>query len=227
MNKSYYFGIQNSQVGPLDEQSIAARIHDGSITKDTLAWCEGMDAWRPAQQIPELMVALGARAGGGAPPPLPSGKVVPPELPSVARTAMSSLGEINEQAYRFIVWCYRPWRGKVSPLRRWVDADPRNRALPVAVGTGATIVLIVVLWFSTMAEQKETAQQAESPNSPNVMQGGMPSQADLMARQRAWQDAHTYSQGVIDDAYKYRRDTQDRMDETYRRATYDWYDKDR
>jgi len=224
MIKMYYFGIQNSRVGPLDEKAITSRINEGSINRETLAWCEGMDNWRPVHQIPELMSAFGTFLKTAEPPPLPAGQAVPP-LSVPGLQGFKNSGSLSDQAYRFVAWCYRPWRGRPSPLRRWVDGDPKKRALPVAVGTVAMMVLIPILWISSIKENKQAIQNA-ALQTEQMGQMGMSSQADLMARQRAWQDAHRYTQDVIDDSYRYRRDSQDRMDETYRRGTYDWYGKD-
>ena len=227
MDMKYYFGIQNSQIGPLDKSEIEGRIKEGSITKGTLAWCEGMDGWKPLSQVPELMAAFGAiLTQGSVPPPLPTGQGAPPLPGSEIKNASSGAGNLNDQAYRFVTWCYRPWRGKVSPLRKWVDADPKRRAVPVAAGTIAMMVLIVFLAISSFSGHQDTGEQGISSQTQSMQQGmGTPSLTDIRERQRIWQDAHRYSQDVIDDAYKYRRDSQDRRDETYRRGTYDWYGK--
>jgi hypothetical protein len=227
MVTKYYFGIKNSRVGPLDEKAIAVHIKEGSITPETLSWCDGMAQWQPLRQIPELMTAFSVLFKNQAePPPLPADHTVPPLPGSGSTAATSSSGSLSDQAYRFIVWCYRPWKGKYSPLRRFVDADPKARALPVAAGTIAMMILIIVLAVGTFTAKKDTTQQQLGFPQMMQQQGGGPSMSDLMARQRAWQSAQDYTSDVIDDAYKYRRDTQDRMDETYRRATYAWYNDD-
>jgi hypothetical protein len=41
-------------------------VADGSLTRDTLAWKQGMAAWTPAGEVPELAALFAA-----APPPLP------------------------------------------------------------------------------------------------------------------------------------------------------------
>jgi cytochrome P450 len=105
----------------------------------------------------------------------------------------------------------------------YVQKDPR-RALPVAAATLACFAAVIAIGFSNMEQPQQQAQtQGQMQQGPMVMP-----QPDWQAQHRAWKDAHDYGSSVINDAYKYRRDSQDRMDETYRRGTYDWYtDKDK
>lgn len=63
---AWHFGIGGQQVGPLDASAIRARVADGSVTRETLAWKAGMGSWTAAGQIPELADLFAA-----VPPPLP------------------------------------------------------------------------------------------------------------------------------------------------------------
>ena len=48
-----YAIINNSQVGPLNEQEFISLIERGMIDTNTLIWKPGMRDWQPAQQVPE------------------------------------------------------------------------------------------------------------------------------------------------------------------------------
>jgi hypothetical protein len=47
--------------------SLRQQAADGSLTRDTLVWKQGMAAWTPAAHVPELAGMFAA-----SPPPLPS-----------------------------------------------------------------------------------------------------------------------------------------------------------
>lgn len=62
----YFLGIDGKQAGPFSAAELQRKVGEGTLTPETLAWMEGMDAWKAAGEIPEL-----ARLFGGSPPPLP------------------------------------------------------------------------------------------------------------------------------------------------------------
>lgn len=65
MSNIYYVAIEGQQVGPLNDGDLSLLISQKRIDKDTLAWVPGMPAWKPIEQIPDILrvVAL-------TPPPL-------------------------------------------------------------------------------------------------------------------------------------------------------------
>ena len=52
-NLQLYAIIDNSQVGPLNEQEFISLIERGMINTNTMIWKPGMKNWQPAQQVPE------------------------------------------------------------------------------------------------------------------------------------------------------------------------------
>ncbi len=62
-----YVGIDGQQVGPLNESEIIALVNNRRINKDTLAWMPGMPAWKPIEQMPEILKIIAL-----TPPPLNS-----------------------------------------------------------------------------------------------------------------------------------------------------------
>lgn len=62
----WYLGADGRQFGPYELSGLAAQAEGGVLNRGTLVWRAGMDAWRPAEQVPELAHLLGR-----TPPPLP------------------------------------------------------------------------------------------------------------------------------------------------------------
>ena len=65
----YFFAVQNQRYGPFDEAKVRALIRTGKIQPTMLAWCEGMEQWAHAGQIPELVGWF--KTGGAEPPAVP------------------------------------------------------------------------------------------------------------------------------------------------------------
>ena len=63
---SFFVAIGGQQQGPYPVDQLAAALARGQITADALVWTQGMAAWTPAGQVPQLTNVLGA-----GPPPLP------------------------------------------------------------------------------------------------------------------------------------------------------------
>jgi membrane protease subunit (stomatin/prohibitin family) len=62
----YYVGQDGQQLGPFDVANLQARLREGSLTRQTLVWKQGMAGWAAAESVPELQVLFAA-----VPPPLP------------------------------------------------------------------------------------------------------------------------------------------------------------
>ncbi|MEM8931008.1 MAG: SPFH domain-containing protein [Acidobacteriota bacterium] len=65
---SWYVAVGGQQQGPYPVEQLAAALAQGQISGDALVWCQGMAAWTPAAQVPQLAPRL------AAPPPLPPAK---------------------------------------------------------------------------------------------------------------------------------------------------------
>ncbi|WP_232805815.1 SPFH domain-containing protein [Glycomyces xiaoerkulensis] len=62
----WYLGIGGQQAGPFDLAALRQKAGTGELTRETLAWKAGQDAWKPAGEIPDL-----ASLFASMPPPLP------------------------------------------------------------------------------------------------------------------------------------------------------------
>jgi hypothetical protein len=63
---SFYMAVKGEQTGPFDWNTLAGKARDGSLTKDTLVWRQGMPVWTAAGAVAELEKLFAA-----IPPPLP------------------------------------------------------------------------------------------------------------------------------------------------------------
>jgi uncharacterized RDD family membrane protein YckC/type II secretory pathway pseudopilin PulG len=62
----YYVDATGGRAGPVDEGTLAAALHGGSVGAATLAWRDGMAGWQPLGELPEF----GGAPRRGGPPPL-------------------------------------------------------------------------------------------------------------------------------------------------------------
>jgi hypothetical protein len=63
----FFLGVGGVQTGPFDLATLAVKVRDGSLTRATLVWKEGMAAWTAAECVPGLQPLFAA-----VPPPLPA-----------------------------------------------------------------------------------------------------------------------------------------------------------
>lgn len=61
-----FVAINGQQAGPFDPGLIASKVRAGEIKGETLVWRQGMGAWTPARELPEI-----AQLFVSQPPPLP------------------------------------------------------------------------------------------------------------------------------------------------------------
>ena len=69
---TYYLGIKGAKVGPLTASEVHAKIVAGQTDSSTLAWREGLEAWKPLSDLlPEILAqqsALDPNASSGLGP---------------------------------------------------------------------------------------------------------------------------------------------------------------
>ncbi len=67
----WYAAINDVPVGPIKRDELARKIGTGAVHAKSLCWREGMDDWKPLEQVPELASLLASRRMP-APPPRPA-----------------------------------------------------------------------------------------------------------------------------------------------------------
>jgi membrane protease subunit (stomatin/prohibitin family) len=62
----FFVAVNGAQAGPYNEQTLAQMVSQGSLSRETLVWKQGMASWSAAGQVPELQNIFGS-----VPPPIP------------------------------------------------------------------------------------------------------------------------------------------------------------
>lgn len=62
----WYVALDGQQAGPFAAAALPAKVAGGQVSAETLVWRDGMAAWQPAGQVPDLAGLFAA-----TPPPLP------------------------------------------------------------------------------------------------------------------------------------------------------------
>lgn len=76
----WYYSKNGTQLGPVSQAELAAKLASGEVSLYDLVWKEGMGDWIPASRVPELSSTTQA-AAASPPPPAPA-----PADPSSAAT---------------------------------------------------------------------------------------------------------------------------------------------
>jgi hypothetical protein len=63
--RTFYVAQDGNAVGPLSPKELTQLVMNHTVNKDTLAWMPGMPAWKPIEQIPEILKVIAL-----TPPPL-------------------------------------------------------------------------------------------------------------------------------------------------------------
>ncbi|HEY0094418.1 MAG TPA: DUF4339 domain-containing protein [Archangium sp.] len=63
---AFFVAVDGAQTGPHPMDALRQQVAAGTLTPDSLVWKQGMPAWTPAVQVPELAALFAA-----SPPPLP------------------------------------------------------------------------------------------------------------------------------------------------------------
>jgi predicted Zn finger-like uncharacterized protein len=92
-DRGWYAGIRDVPVGPLSRVELAARVQAGDIVPETLVWREGLDDWRPLQNIAELADLL-------RPPAAASGPSESARQSTATRSSRPSVLDDDEEATR-------------------------------------------------------------------------------------------------------------------------------
>lgn len=77
VNVQMYMFVAGQQYGPYDYPTLKQFVPTGQLTPQTLVWQQGMAAWTPAGQVPELQSLFAPAA-----PPTPPMPNIPPVTPS-------------------------------------------------------------------------------------------------------------------------------------------------
>jgi hypothetical protein len=93
-SKEWYYVGHYGQLGPLTWDQFSQLVGDSVIERETFVWATGMDSWRPAGTVPELMTLLPPPTSVSQPPPFTPGVMsqapVAPVMPNYPTAPMYS-----------------------------------------------------------------------------------------------------------------------------------------
>lgn len=159
----WYYSKNSTQLGPVEQGEMIAKISSGEITASDLVWREGMADWLPCGQVPELRatVALGQPQPLGGPA---AGGPLSPYTPPQAAAHMGTYEVIPNYLWQSIVvtiLCCWPlgipaivYAAKVEGLRNRGDIAGARAASAnaktwcwVSFGLGLGVILIYLALF--------------------------------------------------------------------------------
>ena len=80
----WYYAKHGQQIGPVSREELQGLLHSQQLAPVTRVWTEGMEVWKQANEVPELM-------GWGPPQPLPGAAYGPPLAAPTNSMAIASL----------------------------------------------------------------------------------------------------------------------------------------
>lgn len=97
---NYYVGRDGTQLGTFSLDQLKADLAQGKLRPTDMAWCEGMDDWKPLSDV------LSAAAPEPAPPTPPAIPAVPaiPQQPSPPQIPVSAMPAMEPQTSKLAVW---------------------------------------------------------------------------------------------------------------------------
>lgn len=67
----WYYSKNSTQLGPVSQDELIAKIASGEVSPSDLVWKDGMADWIPSSQVPELRGAAPSQAAPSQPAPAP------------------------------------------------------------------------------------------------------------------------------------------------------------
>lgn len=161
MTDWYYHQPGQGRVGPLDADAMRKAYRERRISRDTLAWHEGLREWQPLERLIEELGLTGVQPDASLPPPVP---------PRPAAATASHAG---------------PMRGTAPP------PSNRSGCIIAAVVIGVVgLVLVAILAaialpaYQDYVERAKAAQAGQKPQEQvQPYDAGRMAQTDALARE--------------------------------------------
>lgn len=171
----WYYSKNGTQLGPVEEGELRAKIASGEISSADLVWREGMTDWLPSAKVPELAGVAAATAPAYAPPAPPTSGVAggSPYTPPVATPQAAAAVDIPNYLWQSIVvtiFCCWPFgipaivfAAKVDGLKTRGDIAGAQAAsksaktwcgVSVGVGVGVFILWILLAIIGGMSSSQ-------------------------------------------------------------------------
>lgn len=157
---SWYYSKNGTQIGPIAEDELSAKIKSGEVSSTDLIWQEGMPDWKPFSQVPAFQGSIAQ-----IPPQIsPQGGVPMVQPPAMSAGQYPQIPNYLWQSIVATVLCCMPFgvvgivfAAKVDGLVARGDLAGAQAAsksaktwTSVAVGSGllVTVIYLVIVAFA-------------------------------------------------------------------------------
>lgn len=140
--KAIYIHKDGQQLGPFTEKQIQGRLYSEEVSREDLAWHEGLEGWKPLRDI----------LGAATPPPLPvhksTAKIEIDQQPAPVRTSVLPTNP-------------KPNAANNDPTP--IPKKPVKRALKL-IGTSLFLLLaLIVAWSIATGGDSKTGNRSKAP----------------------------------------------------------------
>lgn len=101
---SWYYSKNGTQLGPVAEEELSAKMQSGEVGASDLIWQEGMSDWKPASQVPTFQGRVSLSA-----PPFPQGNVQMAQPPVMSPGQYQKIPNYLWQSIVATIMCCLPF----------------------------------------------------------------------------------------------------------------------
>ncbi len=154
----WYYSKNGTQLGPVGEGELLAKLASGEVSSADMVWKEGMADWQPAGKVAELASFATLPSATSAPPPVVNSPYAPPSVQSAPMPSGASIPNYLWQSIVVTIFCCWPfgipaivYAAKVDGLRARGDIAGAMAASASAktwcMVSAGVIVGIFILWL--------------------------------------------------------------------------------
>lgn len=99
----WYYSKNGTQLGPVEESELRAKLASGEILATDLVWKDGMTDWLPAAKVAELSVQSPPPAATSPIPPVSGGMMNSPYSPPIQQSPAAYASNIPNYLWQSIV----------------------------------------------------------------------------------------------------------------------------
>ena len=97
---TYHIGRDGTQLGTFSLDQLKADLANGKLQPSDMAWCEGMDDWKP---LSEVLAAATPISSAPTPPAIPVTPVIP-QASSAPQIPVSAMPAMEPQTSKLAIW---------------------------------------------------------------------------------------------------------------------------
>jgi hypothetical protein len=149
-NKSWFLHLNGQPQGPFTLDQVAAKYRDGTISRDSHVWCEGMPAWLTVKDVPEVSAAVAGLPETPSSPSIPA-PTAPPTAQELSHLIALNPGEVDDRTNAIDPKQLRDAKKAAAKAHKVADKAERqaiaigNSVVGVSSGGGAKRAVLLLL----------------------------------------------------------------------------------